>query len=305
MIRFVKTINTFTLLRQRSEYIIMKKIFISYRRSDAYDTDRLAKFLRVEFGHENIFFDTESMHPGVDWPESIKDFLMISDLMLLIIGPNWLRIQDDYSGRRRIDMDNDWVRLEILSFLKRKYSNENLLLIPVLVNGAKMPEKDYLDEALGIICDFQYIQLSNTGSSLDFVPLKNLLLHNRIKPINPPAVVTPITLAPPDPLTQIEEDEFLDQYPRWQIIESDKPGSPGDYMRELYRFFEFRSYEDAWKFLSKVDENGIRPFNHHPKWQNTYNRVEFWLCTFNIGHKPSKRDLRLAKILEEIAHEFI
>ena len=283
----------------------MKKIFISYRRSDAYDTNRLAKFLRSEFGNENIFFDRESMTPGEAWPDSIKNFLLHADLMLLIIGPNWLYVQDEQSGKRRIDMNTDWVRLEIIAFLNRKETNNHLLLIPVLVNGAKMPEKEYLDDALAPICDLQTFKMDNTGSSLDFVQLKYLLLKNRIVPVNPPPVVTPISQMPPDPLSETEEIDFLAKYPGWKITEQEKPGVPGDYMRELYRFFEFKSYEDAWKFISKVDENAIRPFNHHPRWQNTYNRVEFWLCTFNIGHKPSQRDVRLAKILEEIWEEFI
>jgi pterin-4a-carbinolamine dehydratase len=62
--------------------------------------------------------------------------------------------------------------------------------------------------------------------------------------------------------------------------------------------YEFSTYEMAWRFMIRVDELAIRPYNHHPRWQNTFNRIEFWLCTFNIGHKPSKRDLRLARILE-------
>ena len=283
----------------------MKKIFLSYRRSDSYGTKRIAKSLRSEFGQENIFFDTESMQPGVAWPDRIKDFLSHADLMLLIIGPNWLHVQDESSGKRRIDMDQDWVRLEITTFLNRKKENDKLILIPVLINGAKMPEKNFLDSTLSPICDLQFVRLDNTGSSLDFVQLKQTLLQNRVTPVNPPAVVTPIALRPPDPLTESEENEFMEKYPGWQIINSDKPGAPGDFMRELYRFYEFTSYEEAWKFISKVDEYAIRPFNHHPKWQNTYNRVEFWLCTFNIGHKPSQRDIRLAKILEDIYEGFM
>lgn len=283
----------------------MKKIFISYRRSDSYDTKRIAKSLGTEFGNDNIFFDTESIRPGMEWPSHINSFLSHADLLLLIIGPNWLHVQDELSGRRRIDVEQDWVRLEITSFLKRKKDNEDLLLIPVLVNGAKMPEKIFLDDQLSSICDYQYVKLDNTGSSLDFVQLKRVLLQNRIVPVNPPPVVTPIALKPPDTLTESEEGNFLAEFPNWQLVEMDKPGATGDYMRELYRFFEFKSYEEAWKFMTKVDEYAIRPYNHHPRWQNTYNRVEFWLCTFNIGHKPSQRDVRLAKVLESIYNEFV
>lgn len=117
----------------------MKKIFISYRRSEKFETARLAKFLESEFGLGNIFFDTESIKPGVDWPDTIKDSLTHADLMLLIIGPNWLYTQDEQSGKRRIDMDTDWVRREIITFMERKEKNRELVLIPVLVNGAKMP----------------------------------------------------------------------------------------------------------------------------------------------------------------------
>ena len=45
------------------------------------------------------------------WPDSIKDSLLHADLMLLIIGPHWLCVQDEQSGRRRIDMETDGVRL--------------------------------------------------------------------------------------------------------------------------------------------------------------------------------------------------
>jgi hypothetical protein len=80
-------------------------IFISYRRNDSHHTNELAEYLRSVFGHDNIFFDTTSLRPGVHWPDSIKDSLMLADIMLLIIGPNWLHIQDKESGRRRIDME--------------------------------------------------------------------------------------------------------------------------------------------------------------------------------------------------------
>lgn len=51
----------------------MEKIFISYRRSDSYDTAyRLAVELRREFGEENVFFDQTSAPPGTAWPDAIR-----------------------------------------------------------------------------------------------------------------------------------------------------------------------------------------------------------------------------------------
>lgn len=282
----------------------MKKIFISYRRSDSYNTERLAQFLKQEFGPENIFFDTKSVEPGDEWPKSIEDSLIESDLLLLVIGLNWLHIHDEESGRRKIDLPSDWVRKEILTFLEKKKANPELLLIPVLVNGTTMLKPEYLDEELAVICDFQSIEIRSTGSSLDFVQLKRMLLQNRFRPLDPPVVVTPRSGKIPNQLDKTKEETFLEKYKEWRILEKEKPGIPGDFMRELYRLYEFESYEDAWRFMSKINEIGILPYNHHPRWQNTYNRVEVWLCTFNIGHKPSKRDLRLARILEETWSQF-
>ena len=280
------------------------KIFVSYRRSDSLDISRrLAKELN-EFGEKNIFFDQSSAPPGTAWPDSIRDAIEKADALIVVIGSIWLSIQDEKSGRRRIDIEDDWVRLEILTFLERKKAKKDLFILPLLVNGANMPRSEYLNENLRPLCNYQPMQIQNTGSSLDFVQVKQRLIQNRFQPVIPAAVVTPISGRIPLQLTKEEEEDFLNEYTYWRIIEHDKPGAPGDVMRELYRLYEFTNYEMIWRFMTKVDELGIRPYNHHPRWQNAYNRLEVWLCTFNVGHKPSKKDIRLAKIMESIWDEF-
>ena len=54
--------------------------------------------------------------------------------------------KDEKSGRRRLDIKDDWVRLEILTFLKRKKAtrSNDLLILPLLVNGATMPARNML-----------------------------------------------------------------------------------------------------------------------------------------------------------------
>lgn len=282
----------------------MKKIFISYRRIDSYETNRLAASLKSEYGENNIFLDHTSMSGGEQWPDSIRKALDEAAVLMVIVGKNWLFMQDEESGKRKIDMEDDWVRKEILHFLERYHADKELLILPVLINGAKMPKKEHLDSAISELCDFQAMELPNTMSSVDFVHIKYRLVKAKVFTNAPLPVVTPVGEVPPDPLSTEEEEAFLAENKLWQIKEREKPGSIGESMRELYRVFEFRSYDDAWKFMSVVDQKGIKPNNHHPRWQNTYNRVEVWLCTFNIGHKPSKRDLRLAGIMEDIWEEF-
>ena len=282
----------------------MKKIFISYRRVDSYETNRLASALKSEYGDSNIFLDFDSMKPGDAWPESLNKALNLADALIVIISKSWLHMQDEESGKRRIDMEDDWVRKEIVTFLNRKKNNPDLLILPVLINNAKMPDKRFLDNEINEICDYQAIELHYTGSTIDFVQIKYRLVMAKIVSNSPPPVVTPVGEIPPDTLTKEKEEQFLEKYKFWRIIEREKPGSVGDVMRELYRMYEFVSYEDAWKFMMKIDELGVKPYNHHPRWQNTYNRVEVWLCTFNIGHKPSYRDVRLATIFEDTWEKF-
>jgi len=105
----------------------VKKIFISYRRSDSFETaQRLAGELGRHFGEENVFFDQTSAPPGTAWPDAIRAHAKKADALLVVIGPNWLHTQDEKSGRRRLDIKNDWVRLEILTFLRRKKASRNV-----------------------------------------------------------------------------------------------------------------------------------------------------------------------------------
>ena len=92
-----------------------------------------------------------------------------ADALLVVIGPRWLHTQDEKSGRRRLDIKDDWVRLEILTFLKRKKATHNdLLLLPLLVNGATMPRSEYVDNDLKPLCAYQPMEVQSrvAGSTL-------------------------------------------------------------------------------------------------------------------------------------------
>jgi pterin-4a-carbinolamine dehydratase len=205
----------------------------------------------------------------------------------------------------RLDIKNDWVRLEILTFLKRKKAtrNNDPLILPLLVNGASMPRSEYVDDELGPLCSYQPVVVPSRNNELDFVPVTKQLIDYRFQPIVLPAVITPMAAQIPLQLTQKQEKAFRSEYKQWDIRNDDK-GVPGDKKRQLHRVYDFTTYDIAWRFMVRVDELGIRPYNHHPRWQNEFGRVEVWLCTNNIGHKPSKKDIRLAKIFESVWEKF-
>jgi formylglycine-generating enzyme required for sulfatase activity len=119
------------------------KIFISYRRADsAYAAGRLYDRLCENFGEENIFMDVEGLDPGVDFVESIENAISFCDVLLALMGPQWLTVTDE-TGQRRLDNPKDFVRVEIAAALER-----GVRIIPILVQGARMPEAWELPENL-------------------------------------------------------------------------------------------------------------------------------------------------------------
>jgi len=119
------------------------KIFISYRREDTSgESGRLKDKLEQVFGKENIFYDVETLEAGLNFDASIAKALNESKVLLAMVGPHWLKVTDS-KGVNRISKPEDWVRKEISEALKR-----NLRVIPVLVNGADMPDSEELPEDL-------------------------------------------------------------------------------------------------------------------------------------------------------------
>jgi len=119
---------------------MMPKIFISYRRADSENTMwRINDHLEHEFDSESIFIDVDKLPAGKDFREELQKALALADVVLVIIGKIWLTVTGD-DGKRRLDDEGDFVRMEVEMALQR----ENCLVIPVVVNGATMPNPNEL-----------------------------------------------------------------------------------------------------------------------------------------------------------------
>ncbi|MDP3736542.1 MAG: SUMF1/EgtB/PvdO family nonheme iron enzyme [Hyphomonadaceae bacterium] len=124
----------------------MPKIFISYRREDSqYQADRLHAALKPHVGNpkRDIFIDVDNIPVGVDFVEHLDRQVAQCDVLLAVIGPNWLNVQNPKTGKRRLDDPEDFVRIEIASALKR-----GIPVAPVLLDGAPIPSKEDLPEDL-------------------------------------------------------------------------------------------------------------------------------------------------------------
>ncbi len=118
-------------------------IFISYRRQESsHIAGRLYDRLSDLFGTDRVFIDVDTIKPGVNFVEAIDHAIATSRVLLAIIGPHWLTATDE-SGHRRLDDPDDIIRLEIEAALTR-----NVLVVPILVEGAEMPGRQDLPESL-------------------------------------------------------------------------------------------------------------------------------------------------------------
>jgi len=118
------------------------RIFISCRRSDsAAIVGHLYERLAARYKTDSVFRDINKMPLGKNFYDHIKEELAGCDVVLVIIGPQWLAT--DAHGQSRIQQTDDPVRLEAEAALQ-----SGATVIPVLVEGAEMPKSTDLPESL-------------------------------------------------------------------------------------------------------------------------------------------------------------
>jgi len=155
--------------------VVMPKIIISYRRSDS---DAIAGRIRdrlvSDYGRNSIFMDIDNIPFGTDFREHIQKAIAQNDLLLAIVGPKWSGVAK--GGRARIDDEMDLVRIEIETAMK-----EGIPVIPVLVNGAKMPKPEELPASLK---DFSFKNAADVDTGRDFHQHMDRLVRSINKLLN-------------------------------------------------------------------------------------------------------------------------
>ena len=147
------------------------RVFVSYRRGDASAwAGRLRDGLTARLDEDDVYQDVVTVDAGEDFALSIYSALERSDVVLAVIGPQWLSIVGT-DGDRRLDDPNDYVRIELgraLALDKR--------VIPVLVGGAMMPAADRLPDELTQLGLRQAFTLHDATWQRDVDDLVNRLL---------------------------------------------------------------------------------------------------------------------------------
>jgi TIR domain len=114
--------------------------------------------LAGQFGAGVVFQDVDSIRPGDDFAAALEAAVGAYAVLLAVIGPQWLAGEGD--AERRLEDPQDWVRLEIEAAIRRR-----VRIIPVLVDGARMPSASELPPSLQSLVGRQAVTLS--PASLD------------------------------------------------------------------------------------------------------------------------------------------
>lgn len=154
-------------------------IFLNYRREDSKDsTTRLHDDLEYAIGNEKVFIDLSSITPGRSWPQLIRDKLNAAAVVIVVIGRDWLKVQDPESYQRRLDADGDWVRVEIEDAFRQEK-----VVIPVLVRDAVLPMAAQLPPSIRELAHRQAITITAEDWHRDIGRLIEALAIHGIRPI--------------------------------------------------------------------------------------------------------------------------
>jgi TIR domain len=148
-----------------------KRVFISYRREDAApEAGRLYDRFSYLLGKKNVFLDVGAIDAGEDFEEKIKSEIGKAGAIIVLIGRRWLAPAGG-DDRPRLLNDRDHVRTEVRAALQGK-----ALVLPVLVDGAPMPDAELLPADIADITrrNAPPLRSNSFDSDTDFIARKCL-----------------------------------------------------------------------------------------------------------------------------------
>jgi predicted ATPase len=155
-------------------------VFISYRRLDAAPyAGRLYDGLAELLGEDRVFMDVDTIQPGVDFAELTLSTVARSRVVLAVVGPGWLAAADEH-GRPRLDDADDFVRRELELAL-----SSDVTILPVLVDGARMPASGQVPASLEAFCRRQALEMSDRRWRADLAHLAEVLAQAGVPAASP------------------------------------------------------------------------------------------------------------------------
>jgi pimeloyl-ACP methyl ester carboxylesterase len=114
--------------------------------------------LTAHYGTDSVFMDIDAIPLGSDFRGQIDQALQEADLVVAVVGPDWVGARK--LGRSRINDEDDPVRIELEIALRR-----GLPIVPVLANRAIMPQAEDLPDSLR---EFTFRNAAEVDAGRDF-----------------------------------------------------------------------------------------------------------------------------------------
>ncbi|WP_165966239.1 toll/interleukin-1 receptor domain-containing protein [Actinomadura sp. 7K534] len=170
----------------------MSGVFINYRSVDQpIAAESIYVTLKRQFGEKQVFLDHINMKAGDDYPTELREALERVDVLVVVIGPDWLSLEDERTGERLIDRERDWVRREIRRALERGIEIVPVLLVD-LPKPTMPPDPDKLPAEIRGLGVKQVHRISKFGFENDL----NLLVK-RVTHLSPELGLAELFVPPP------------------------------------------------------------------------------------------------------------
>lgn len=105
--------------------------------------------------------DVDTIEAGLDFVEVLQNAVQSCDVLVALIGRQWLDSKDA-DGKRRLENPGDFVRIEIAAALER-----DIRVMPVLVDRASMPRSTELPENLKLLARRNALQVNHYSFNAD------------------------------------------------------------------------------------------------------------------------------------------
>jgi TIR domain len=219
-----------------------RKVFISYRREDAkWQAREIYRALTRVLPHDNVFMDIDSIGPGEDFVVALERSLDQCDILLALIGPGWIDARDPKSGRSKLENPNDFVRLEINKALVR-----GIPVVPVLLDGASIPDKDKLPDDLEKLAlrNAEFVEHRTADTDIE-----RLIKKLRLAQSPPAKQPSPLPLAPKSD-EELTDEALKARYSRpdneYPIVDFGNSQAELRTLIDRYRFTNVEAARPLW-----------------------------------------------------------
>ena len=157
------------------------RIFLNYRRvqESGWAADAIRTRLLQEFGQQRVFLDVDNILPGTDYMQEIRAAMRQAAALVVVMGRDWHKIQDEDTGNKRIDEPDDWVREEIRTALQR-----DIPIFILLLEDAELPKPEWNTQDIRRFLNFQRNRIHQASADNDLKPvLEGLARETEIQPV--------------------------------------------------------------------------------------------------------------------------